>query len=360
MRTMRKLGIVGAVCIAVVFAWALGGETPGRRAEATSHDVVKWKMQSFTVPGGALHDVLLKGAERMRKKTGGRMNLEVFPVGAIVGLRETVEATGKGIIQVGYDVPSFNAGLDPAFAAWFSLPGVWPLEPAGMANWHKRTWVDEGGGKELGRELYARFNVHLVDTVIGSAEPLHSKRPIKSLADLKGLKVRAGGGLVNEIFIKAGASPVALPGSEIYTALDTGVVGAAEWVGLVDNYAMGLHQVAKYVLYPGFHSPEAMSSIFVNMDAWKALPEDLKIAMEDFVMYVNAKNATYFAYRDTAIIERMKKEHRVTQTRLSPQDMRKLTEWGQEIAREWAKKSPMSGKIVESTLTYLKLQGLTE
>jgi TRAP-type mannitol/chloroaromatic compound transport system substrate-binding protein len=237
---------------------------------------------------------------------------------------------------------------------------VWPLEPAGLAQWHKRIWVDEAGGLALGRELYGRFNVHLVGTVIGAAEPLHSKKPINTLADLKGLKVRAGGGLVNEIFIKAGASPVALPGSEIYTALDSGVVGAAEWVGLIDNYAMGLHQVAKYVLYPSFHSVDAMSSIFVNADAWKALPDDLKIAMEDFVMYVHAVNETYFAYRDIQTIERMKREHKVTHTRLSPQDMRKISDYGKEVARDWAKKSPMSGKIVESTMSYLRSQGLAD
>jgi len=177
--------------------------------------------------------------------------------------------------------------------------------------------------------------------------------------DFKGLKIRTTPGLASMLFQKIGASPVPLPGGEIYTALDTGVVDAAEFVSLSENWDIGLHEVSKYVLFPSFHCPTAICDIGVNADAWKKLPPDLQAAMQ-MMIYELSDRWDYMGQAESVITLGKMVDLGLEHTTLPDADMKKARKIAVENAIEWKKKSPMAAKIIDSILDYLKKRGIVE
>ena len=138
------------------------------------------------------------------------------------------------------------------------------------------SWLHYGGGIELWRELYARFN--LVPFAAGNSGVQMAgwfNKEIRSLKDIKGLKMRIPG-FGGEVLQRAGGIPVSLPGSEVYTALQTGVIDATEWVGPYNDLAFALHTVAKYYYYPGWHEPGPTLELILNREAYESLPRDCR------------------------------------------------------------------------------------
>lgn len=158
------------------------------------------------------------------------------------------------------------------------------------------------------------------------------------------------------LFKKLGASPIGLRGGQIYSALDTNVIDAAEFVTLGENVGMGLHEVTKYVLYPSFHGPIAVVNWGVNMDAWKKLPGDLQAAL---LMAVREADYLYDIlsaasdYKALGVI----KEKGLVITQLSEADMEKARVLSLEVALEYSKKSELSAEVITSILNFLKLGG---
>ena len=290
--------------------------------------VYKWRAQTYAVPGSVGYKALEIALENLKEATGGRIDIKLYGVGTLVGPFDQLDAVGKGIFECAFNAGAYYAGKDAAFAAFFSLIGVWD------STEDVKIWAYYFGGNDLIAELYAKYNVHYVGPALVGAEPIMSNVPLKSLEDFKGIKIRTAGGLGAGLFSKLGASPVNLGGGELYTALDTKVVDAAEFVSLAENYDIGLHEVTKYVLYPSFHGPIALCDFF-ELDA-------------------------RFDYMSTA--ESLKalgkmKEAGIEQTQLSDADMKKAKQISLEVALDWKKKSPMSEKMIDSIISYLKLKG---
>ena len=186
-----------------------------------------------------------------------------------------------------------------------------------------------------------------------------SRVPLRTLDDFKGLKIRTTGGLTANLFSRVGASPVLLSMSDIYSALDTGVVDAAECITLADNWDLGLHEVSKYVFWPSFHSPVDIDFLLVNQKAWDSLPPDLKKLLQVWIYEVGAR----FDFRSNAeSLTRLKEmtDRGLVHTYFSESEMAKAQALAKEVALDWGKKSPMSGKIVDSIVNYLKLTGSLE
>ena len=318
---------------------------------ATAADkVFKWKLQSFAGPTTNEFLVVKNAMEHLKKATNGRLDVTVYGPKTFVGFREMLEALGKRVYEVGQNATGFFSNLDPAYSVFFSLPGVW-TEPRQV-----KIWFYHFGGEELLREAHAKHNVHLVAPLLAHAEGLFSRKPINTLADFKGLTVRTPPGLTSGIFTKLGAKPVPMGGGEIYTALDTGVVDAAEFISLESNYKMGLHKVTKYLLWPSFHSPTTLDDLSVNMDAWKELPPDLQAAFE----LAAGRVARDFDYEvsagDYGALEKIKASG-VKHVTLSQADISAVRKLGLEQLDEWAGKSELAGRVVASIKAYLKQTG---
>jgi TRAP-type mannitol/chloroaromatic compound transport system substrate-binding protein len=310
-------------------------------------EVFNWRAQTYAVPGSVGFKAAEVALDDLKKLTNGRISIKLYGVGTLVGAFEQLDAQTKGILECGFNAPSYYAGKDPAFASLFSLIGVWNNTS------QVRVWMYHFGGIEIAEELYSKYDVKYIGPAMISAEPIMSKKPLKSLADFKGLKIRTPGGLTTMLFERLGAAPVALAGGELYSGLDTGVVDAAEFVTLAENWDIGLHEVTKYVLFPSFHGPIANCDFTVSKKAWNKLPEDLKQAMITWSYELDAKY-DYMSVAESIVTLKKMTDYGLIHTKLSSEDMLRAKEISKEVANEWRKKSPIAERMIDSILEYLE------
>ncbi|SDP32626.1 TRAP transporter substrate-binding protein DctP [Desulforhopalus singaporensis] len=344
---MKVLKAVSRLISVVVLA---GICSLGATTVVAGESVYKWRAQTYAVPGSVGYKALEAALKDLKEATSGRLDITLYGVGSLVGPFEQLDAMGMGIFECGFNAPAYYAGKDPAFAALFSLMNIWE------STEDVKIWSYYFGGLELARELYGKYKVHYVGPALVGAEPIMSKVPLKKLSDFNGIKIRTAGGLTSELFQKLGASPVKMGGGELYTGLDTGVVDAAEFVSLAENHDIGLDEVTEYVLYPSFHGNTATCDFTVNQKAWDKLPDDLKATLETWIYDLDAR----FDHMSTAeSIKALKTmtDKGLVHTTLSPADMAQARAYSLEIAKAWKTKSPMSGKIIDSILDYLRLKG---
>jgi TRAP-type mannitol/chloroaromatic compound transport system substrate-binding protein len=207
---------------------------------------------------------------------------------------------------------------------------------------------------ELWRELYAQFN--LVPFAAGNSGVQMAgwfNKEINSIDDLQGLKMRIPG-IGGEVLSRAGGVPVVLPGGEIFTALQTGVIDATEWVGPYNDLAFSLHTAAKYYYYPGWHEPGPTLEAFVNKEAWEALPPDLQAMVESATQGINDDMLSEFTARNNAALDTLINEHDVQLRRLPDDVIEALRLASAEVVAEIANADPLAKRIYDSYMTFLR------
>lgn len=213
------------------------------------------------------------------------------------------------------------------------------------------------GGLEIARELFAKYDMHYVGPIHHGPNIIHSKVPIRSIEDFEGRKMRLPGGMVAEVFQKAGAQTTLLPGSEIFPALEKGTIDVADYVGPAINYALGFHQVTDYVVMgpPGFMSlyqPVDLMDLTVGMKQWNALSDKMKRFLE---MEVHVYSDMHHAKIQKADQEAWKKfeEAGTVVTRLSQEDVEKFTELAVPRWYAWANKDKDAARVFKIQLDYM-------
>ena len=318
--------------------------------QARAQEPIKWKMMTLWPAGSLPQKINEEFAEKVKQKSGGRLLIEVHPGGAIVQPQESLDALSSGVLDVQNAGPGYATGKDAAFALLGDLQGGWENPQQAM------DWLYKGGGLELVRALYKKYNAHFVGGAWYGVESLVSKKPLRTLADFKGLKLRAPTGMGQDIWRILGAAPVNLPGSEVYTALERGVVDASDWGTLSMNQDLGYHKLAKYPSYPGFHSMP-MSDVAVNMKRWNALPDDLKKILETAAGEFNQDMIRRNGEADEKVAREAKKLG-VETVNLPPAERFKFREVAMGVWREFAGRSDMAKKIYDSQVAYLRKLGL--
>ncbi|SFO98394.1 TRAP-type mannitol/chloroaromatic compound transport system, substrate-binding protein [Cohaesibacter marisflavi] len=331
-----------------LFVGAALGLIMANQAVAADYE---WTFQTSENTGEPQFEIKKQWADNIEKMTQGRVNIEILPTGAVVPHNQTLDAVRSGILQGHLTDPSYFSGIDPAFSMLGNLVGAWgdPLEFL--------EYMKYGGGEQLYNELVEPYNVHLIGAAATGLEAFVTKKPIRTVADLKGLKVRAPEGMVYEIFSKAGASPVNLPGSEVYTGLEKGVIDAADYTVFSTNQAQGLHQFARYPNYPGFHSLP-MVAVSMNKEIWDGLPEDIKTAMEvatddlayDLVFKLKA--------RDLDAVEEARADPNIEIIDMAPEERKKFRNIAKEEWANWAKKNELTQKVYDSVVAFLTKRNL--
>ena len=299
-------------------------------------------------PAGNPNFVLQQGwAESIKEKTGGKLAIELLPVESIVAHNETQDAIAGGILDGHITDTSYFSGKDPAFGLIANPVGAWSA-PQEMFD-----FMANGGGKELMNELVEPYGLHFIGATTPGLEAFVSKVPLDGVADLKGLKLRAPEGLVQQVFAAAGAAPVNLPGSEVFTSLDKGVIDAADYTVYSSNKSQGMHDVAMHPVYPGFHSMPLVE-ISMNKAKWDALDDDVKTALEESVVEFAQSQVAALAARDEAAVAEDKAGGKITVHDWSAEERAKF----RTIAMgEWAKvaeRSDNAKKVYEVLTTYLK------
>ncbi|WP_353662786.1 TRAP transporter substrate-binding protein [Hydrogenimonas sp. SS33] len=210
------------------------------------------------------------GVERFAKKceemSGGSLRIKVYPKNILVPALAVFDATSSGQIDGFHSGPYYWKGKNPAFALFSGLP-------LGMVASELKGWMDYGGGYDLWRELYAKHNLYpFMGGNTGVQMGGWFRKPIHSLADLKGLKMRIPG-LGGEVMAKLGVNPILLPAGEIYTALERGTIDATEWVGPALDIRMGFYKVAPYY-YTGWHEPGSILELTFNKARFEKLGQE--------------------------------------------------------------------------------------
>ncbi len=277
--------------------------------------------------------------------SGGRIEIQIFAAGELVPAFEVLDAVSRGTIQLGHSAPIYWRGKLPAAQIFGSIP-------FGMLADEFNAWVYHGGGMELWREAYAAQNV--VPFLAGQTGPQMGgwfNREINSVDDLVGLKMRIPG-LGGEVMQRAGVLPVNLPGSEIYTALQTGAIDATEWVGPYNDLAFGLHEAASYYYYPGWQEPSGQLELLVSAEAYASLSEELQeivavacMAEADFVF-------AEFNTRNNQALKTLIEEHGVELRRFPDDVLAALKSYSTEVMDELADSDPLLARVYDSYRTF--------
>jgi TRAP-type mannitol/chloroaromatic compound transport system substrate-binding protein len=314
----------------------------------SSQQVFKWRAQHFLTSQMETYKEFVRWCEEIKKASGGRLDIKPFPIGTIVPAAEQWEAVRKGVIEMALSYGAFWVGKTPM--ASFSV-GI-PFTVRDIQDHH--VLHQRLGLEDLVRASYGKQNIYFLRQNPCLAALMTSKKPVTSVADLKGMKIRATG-MVGEMLAEAGAAVMFLPGPEIYEALEKGVIDAAVYGPLASQYEAGFHEVTKYVVMPPF-SIEGDETI-VNMDAWKSLPEDLKT-----LLYLsNAEHTERIAamYRhdsEKALEVFLKKGCKVSY--MPEAERMKLTELGWKVVEKYSVKDPDFAKGAGILKDYLKLTGV--
>jgi TRAP-type mannitol/chloroaromatic compound transport system substrate-binding protein len=218
-------------------------------------------------------------------------------------------------------------------------------------------WFHGGDGLKLWEETYAPFN--LIPRPGGSTGVQMGgwfNKKINTIDDYKGLKMRIPG-LGGKVVAKAGGTVVLLPGGEIFTSLERGVIDATEWVGPLHDLRMGFYQAAKYYYYPGWHEPGTYLEYFFNKKAYESLPKDLQHVLNAACMENEQWTLTQFDAQNGAALQTLINKHKVEVIQFPDDVLAELRKMAVEVVQEEAAKSPMAKKVAESFAQFQKVVG---
>ncbi|MBW1637011.1 MAG: TRAP transporter substrate-binding protein [Deltaproteobacteria bacterium] len=336
-RTFLKTACAGAVVAGSAIAGA-----PSVHAEKK----IRWKMVTTwpkNFPGlgtGANHL-----AKMITDMSGGRLEVKVYGAGEIVPAFESFDAVSRGTAQMGHGASYYWKGKSEAAQFFAAVPfGLNAQEMAG--------WIYKGGGQELWDEVYSAFNLKAFAAGnTGVQMGGWFNKEINSIDDFKGLKMRMPG-LGGEVIKRAGATPVSLPGGEIFPSLQSGAIDATEWVGPYNDLAFGFYKISKYYYWPGWHEPGTVLECFVNKEAFYGLPKDLQAIVTAAMKEAYVDMLAEFTTKNNAALVELVKKHNVTLKRFPDEVLRKMGELSKSVVEEVANKDPMSKKVYDSFNQY--------
>jgi TRAP-type mannitol/chloroaromatic compound transport system substrate-binding protein len=305
-----------------------------------------WKMVT-TWP--ANFPVFQEGAERfadqVKLMSDGRLNIQVFAGGELVPALQSFDAVSQGTIEMGHGASYYWAGKVPA-AQFFSAV------PFGMTAKGVETWIYSGGGLEIWRELYKPFNVLPIPMGnTGVQAGGWFKKRIDSVDDLQGLRMRIPG-LGGNVLKGAGGNPVLMSGSEIYTALERGILDATEWVGPYHDQRLGLNRAASYYYYPGWHEPGTELELLVNIDAWDQLPTDLKSIVENAAQATSLWMFTTMEYENTKALAELRTKQNIEILEFPAEVLAELRRVATDVLEQEASGSPEFKRVYENYLQF--------
>ena len=243
--------------------------------------------------------------------------------------------------RVGHGAAYYWKGKVPAGVFFTAVP-------FGLNAQEMNAWLHYGGGLELWRELYEPFNlIPFAGGNTGVQMAGWFNREIKSMDDIRGLKMRIPG-LGGEVISRAGGIAVNIPGGELYTSMQTGVIDATEWVGPYNDLAFGLHQVAKYYYYPGWHEPGPTLELIINKQAYASLPADLQAIVEVAARAANQDMLDEYTARNNAALVELVENHGVQVKKLPDDVIAELQRLSVEVVEQVAVVNPLSRRIADS------------
>jgi TRAP-type mannitol/chloroaromatic compound transport system substrate-binding protein len=324
----------------------IDGTENGAGIGAAREKVIKWRMVTTwpkNLPGlGRAPEML---AEKVKIMSNGRLLITVYGAGEIVPALGVFDAVSLGNVEMGHGAAYYWKGKVPV-AQFFTAV------PFGLTAQEMNGWLHYGGGMPLWEELYGRYNlVPLACGNTGTQMAGWFNKEINNLGDLKGMKMRIPG-LGGEVFERAGGTAINLPGGEIFTSLQTGVIDATEWVGPYNDLTFGLHQIAKYYYYPGWQEPGPTLEAIVNQKAFETLPADLKEILRMASRAVNDDLLAEYTARNNAALRELVDIHGVDLRPLPDDVLQELHRISNEVIAEIPGDDELAQRIYHSYIEY--------
>ena len=323
-------------------------------APASAQETKVLKMQATWPASLTLYENFTFFAERVGKMSGGRLKIEAMPAGAVVPAFEVLDATHKKVIDGAHAWAAYWTGKNKTAVLFTGGPGG----TFGMDFIDYMGWMYNGGGIELYQEFYRdvlKLNV-IVFPILPSGPQAFGwfKRPIKDLADFKGMKCRQTG-MAAEVYTAMGMRVVNMPGGEIIPAAQRGVIDCAEWVGGAEDLRLGFHNVWKYHYTPGMHENTTVGELLINADIWKSLAPDLQEIVK------SAANETFIIWwakwqrQNADALKELQEKHKVQILRTPDDILIEFLKTWDKLAQEEADRNPFFKKVWDSQRQYASL-----
>lgn len=332
--------VLMAVCITVL---SLFGFTEAYAGE----DIIKWKMTSTWTPSLQHIESDRHFIKVIDEMIGDRLNIKFYEGGTLVPPYEVFDTVASGTVDAAGDWVGYWAGKNTAFDALGGLPMV--LTPIDLL-----VWIINGGGFDLYQEVYGKFGMAYLPTAIMPMDSgFRGNKPIRSLDDFKGLKVRAAGQTAGKILQRLQAAQVKLAGDEVYQALEKGVVDAAEMSSPSIDWNLGLQEVTKYWAVPNPVNNGNVLGVMINKKSWDKLPDRLKTALKTAAMANCVWTLSFMEGNAiTAVQKFLDKGIKVTSLPIS--DVDEIQKIANEYNIQSCKENPLFAKVAYSQYKFLK------
>lgn len=337
----KKLFIRAMVCL-FVGVFVLGAAS----LSSVEAKVIKWKMVTCWTPNYKLIEQDKYFLKLMDELVGDQFKIEFYPAGTLMKSKQTFDAVKAGTVQMGSDFPGYWAGKDTAFNFLASYP-------LGMTASDYIGWIYKGGGWAEYQRVYGNFGmIYFPHGPITVESGPRGTKPIASLKDYKGLKLRMSGKVQGKVLKDIGTSQVKISSSEVYQAMQKGVIDAAESCTPEFDWGLGYGEITTFSSHPGWHQPGSMCGIMINKKAWATLPKNIQSAIK---IASQATVTETLAFQEYSSMEGTKKfAAKGVQTRhLSEEDLKKLAELINKYTYEEAKANPSFAKTAYSYFKYL-------
>ncbi len=340
-RNFSRRALLKGAAAAPVAATATLAAPHVARAEKQVRELKMVTSWPKNLPGpGVSAEILARDITRL---SGGRLKVKVHAAGELVGGLAVFDAVQNGTAELAHTASLFWGGKMPAAALFTAGPfGLTPLE--------HRAWLENGDGQKLWDALYADFGIKPL--MCGNTGPSMGgwfRNPVKSLDDLKGLKMRMPG-LGGAILSRLGGTPVSMPPGEIQPALQSGAIDATEFLGPFSDMALGFYKVVKNYHYPAWHEPNGAGELLVSKKVWDALSDDEKRAIEVACSAEAARSLAEHTWRNAEALRTLKQKHGVNVLPWPADVVSAARKAADEVLAELAGKDAMSGKVVRSWL----------
>ncbi|MCA0941092.1 TRAP transporter substrate-binding protein [Yangia mangrovi] len=282
--------------------------------------------------------------------SGGAIDIEMFYASSVVATVETFDAAANGILDCDMTGGAYQTGKNAGFQFVGDIMGGYDTP------YQQLSWLYYGGGLEQAQELYNEFGMQLIGWWVYGQESLVSSTPIAGPEDLKDWKFRSPPGMETEIFANLGASPIVMDFTEVFTAMETGIIEGTDYSGLANDESIGLFDLAKHATYPGFHSMPS-DHLACNKTVWDGLSEQNQRIIETAMEKLALRSALYFEKANNEAAARLT-EAGVTLHNWTAEDRATFRQAAQAAWDVWAEKSPEAKALVESHKAYLGQLGL--
>jgi TRAP-type mannitol/chloroaromatic compound transport system substrate-binding protein len=311
---------------------------------------IAMRWQSTWPSKDIFHEYALDYAKKVNDMTGGDLKIDVLPAGAVVPAFQLLDAVSKGLLDGGHGVLVYHYGKQTALALWGSGPG-YAMDANMLLSWHKY-----GGGKELLAKLYASVGANVVSFPYGPmpTQPLGwFKKPVTKVEDMKGLKYRTVG-ISIDVFTGMGLAVNALPGGEIVSAMDRGLLDAAEFNNASSDRALGFADVSKVCMLQSYHQNAEQFEITFNKTKYDGLPEKMRAIIANAVEAASQDMSWKAIDRYSQDYIELQTKDKVRFYKTPDAILKQQLEIYDEVVKKKAAENPLFKEIVESQLAFAK------